>query len=199
MGLRSSLFLPFQMLRETLLDVHAQRNICAWKQTSQPGNRFSPVRFRSVSQAQSTGEQCESGIPIVHDVPQRWPFAWADTRLHEKRESAPPLPQARFAFALGLRSIGERRDDQRVVRKRVDFLQGGFSLLPTLVLHKGVYEVGNCLGSARAGERHHNSRQRASPPDERHQQPEHARLAEVAQSAGRGIEDRVLAKTLDRV
>ena len=94
--LRSALFLPFQMLRETLLDVHAQRNICAWKQASQPGNRFSPVRFRSASQAQSTGEQCEFGIPIVHDVPQRWPFAWADTRLHEKRESAPPLPQARF-------------------------------------------------------------------------------------------------------
>ena len=71
-----------------------------------------------------------SGIPIVHDVKQRWPFAWADARLHKKRKSTSPLPQARFAFALGSRSIGERRDDQRVVRKRVDFSQGGFSLLP---------------------------------------------------------------------
>ena len=101
--LRSALFLPFQMLRETLLDVHAQRNICAWKQASQPGNRFSPVRFRSASQAQSTGEQCEFGIPSsmmfrnAGHSPGRTPDCTRSARalrLCRKRDSNASRPNA---------------------------------------------------------------------------------------------------------
>ena len=154
--------------------------------------------FGAKARHNSASEHYEFGVLILHDATQAPAIRLIERRFGREAQERSVAAASGSCFRVpGASDLGGPRQSRRRARER-PFLAARPQPLDDFILRQGVDEIGDCLGSAESAERRHDPRQ-GSPSDEGQEQLECARLAQLAQRAGGGVDDRVLPEALDRV